>query len=164
MTTLTTSYTPPAVRIPTKCDECKELCTSQCVCGENYCSRKCLRKAWPEHCQICELVAENNEIALVITQFEMEEKLSPQELMVAMGEGSGLEAAARNREQEAQKARDEHRRKEEALVEQMLASATDIGERYVVKRGSRCRSAVVEHHYMQCLKVVIASLTDSFVD
>jgi hypothetical protein len=37
------SYTLPATPIPTVCDECKQPCTSECICGELFCSRTCLR-------------------------------------------------------------------------------------------------------------------------
>ena len=38
------------------CDECGEPTTSECMCGEVFCSRKCLAKAWGDHRSLCETV------------------------------------------------------------------------------------------------------------
>ena len=48
-------YDPPD-GIPGVCDECGEPATSECMCGEMYCSRKCLNKVWGDHRSICETV------------------------------------------------------------------------------------------------------------
>jgi hypothetical protein len=122
------SYTPPATPIPTVCDECKQPCISECICGELFCSRTCLKNAWPGHRSMCELVVENNKFALMMTQIEMSEKLSPVEMLVAMGDEATVKAAAREekvRQERAQRERDAHRRGEEEEVEKMLAAETD---------------------------------------
>eukprot|EP00754_Rhynchopus_humris_P047454 Rhum_TRINITY_DN7045_c0_g2::Rhum_TRINITY_DN7045_c0_g2_i1::g.21461::m.21461 len=55
------------------CDTCSEPCESECVCGELFCSRVCLGRAWKEnkHRQICETVFENNTIPMMLTAREL---------------------------------------------------------------------------------------------
>ena len=57
--TLSEVYIRPQVPIPRKCDECNKPCTSECMCGESFCSRACLKKSWGSHKSICEAVFEN---------------------------------------------------------------------------------------------------------
>jgi len=54
-----------------KCDICATPCTSECMCGELYCSRACLRKSWPGHRRLCEAVFENTMLGTMFTHLEM---------------------------------------------------------------------------------------------
>ena len=56
-------YSPPAVPIPKNCDQCEKPCTSECMCGEVFCSRACMLVDWKKgHRQLCETVVENTSI------------------------------------------------------------------------------------------------------
>jgi MYND finger len=79
-------YTPPAAPIPRFCDECNQQCESECMCGEVYCSRACLREAWQRgHRDICEVVHDNGECALLANKTEMSMYLTKEEMDIAMG-------------------------------------------------------------------------------
>ncbi|GMH54594.1 hypothetical protein TrRE_jg13200 [Triparma retinervis] len=52
------------------CEVCKTPCLSECICGENFCSRACLKKGWKTHQNICDTVIENNSIACSFTHLE----------------------------------------------------------------------------------------------
>ena len=81
-------YEPPQTPIPAFCDECGKECTSECgSCGEIYCSRECMKKDWPHHKSTCETIYENQGyIAPIITQMEMKETLSKDDLLRAVGD------------------------------------------------------------------------------
>jgi len=53
------------------CDECKAPCVSECICGEAFCSRACLRKAWPKHKPLCEQVVDNCGTGCMVSYMEM---------------------------------------------------------------------------------------------
>lgn len=59
---------------PGKCDHCGKPCVSECICGEHFCSRECLRKDWKAHRSMCEQVVEQAEFGTLITYIE---KCSP---------------------------------------------------------------------------------------
>ena len=42
--------------VPGACDVCGEPTTSECMCGEVFCSRKCLAMVWGDHRSLCETV------------------------------------------------------------------------------------------------------------
>uniref|UniRef100_A0A0G4GGH2 MYND-type domain-containing protein n=1 Tax=Chromera velia CCMP2878 TaxID=1169474 RepID=A0A0G4GGH2_9ALVE len=78
-------YSPPP-DIPRTCDKCEKKCTGECgVCGEPFCSRKCLVSHWNLHRRECAVVYENSSLAPTLTLMEMKKSLSPQELSVSMG-------------------------------------------------------------------------------
>ena len=54
--TLAESYTPPSTPIQRKCDCCGEKCHSECMCGEAFCSRECMKKDWKNHRRVCETI------------------------------------------------------------------------------------------------------------
>lgn len=64
----------PSSKPPTdvlgKCDECDAPCTSECICGESFCSRACLLKNWPSHQHICARVLEQAEMGAMLTYIE----------------------------------------------------------------------------------------------
>lgn len=53
------------------CDECKAPCVSECICGEAFCSRACLRKGWTNHKPLCEQVVDNYGMGCMVTYMEM---------------------------------------------------------------------------------------------
>ena len=53
------------------CDECGAPCLSECICGEAFCSRTCLRKAWPKHKPLCEQVVDNCQMGCMVSYVEM---------------------------------------------------------------------------------------------
>ncbi len=56
------------------------------MCGELFCSRKCLRSAYNDHKAACMEVCSHAEVGLFITQAEMSESLSEEEKAQACGE------------------------------------------------------------------------------
>lgn len=48
--------------VPILCSACHQPCTSECICGELFCSRTCLRNAWPDHSLMCKIVVDENSI------------------------------------------------------------------------------------------------------
>ena len=83
------AYEIPEKPIPVYCDnvKCGKECTSVCgCCGEVYCSRKCMKKDWSRHRQVCEQVYDQmGYIDSFITQMEMKENLSDKEIEIAFG-------------------------------------------------------------------------------
>ena len=88
-------YNRPQVPIPRKCDECKKPCTSECMCGESFCSRACLRKSWESHKEICETVFENASFDVILTKMEMIRAMTPRERQIAEGIINDVQEAAR---------------------------------------------------------------------
>ncbi len=83
---LAEAYRPPEVSIPKICDVCGKETTCECMCGEVYCSRACLRQAWmDQHRRVCEVVVENGGVAVMLTQIEMKQSLLASELRAALG-------------------------------------------------------------------------------
>ena len=80
-------YTPCADLVR-KCDTCKVSCTSECMCGEAYCSRECMRKDWACHRATCMLIYDNNTMGWALTQFEMHGRLSKAQFDAALRGGS----------------------------------------------------------------------------
>lgn len=82
----------PAAAIPSKCDACGEETTRECCCGEIFCSRACLRQAWrgsggySPHRKTCEAVAENGELAIMLTKLEFQQTLSAEAMQLAEGD------------------------------------------------------------------------------
>ena len=72
-------YTPCADLVRT-CSSCKVPCTSECMCGESFCSRKCMRKEWANHREICKMIYANNEMDWTLTQFEMKHRLTSDQM------------------------------------------------------------------------------------
>eukprot|EP00729_Bicosta_minor_P013186 gene13186-22889_t len=72
-------YVPPEEQIPVICDadDCTNTCTSECMCGEVWCSRECMKKDWGSghpvngHRHICEAIFDNSSLAAVLTRMEM---------------------------------------------------------------------------------------------
>ena len=55
------------------CDVCKKICSSECFCGEAYCSRSCQRQAWGNHRRTCERIFEEcMSIGYMLTQYEFQ--------------------------------------------------------------------------------------------
>ena len=61
-------YTPPSPPLPRVCDCCGRQCTAECRCGEAYCNKDCQAKEWPNHRAICNTVAENSSMAMILTE------------------------------------------------------------------------------------------------
>ena len=79
-------YNPPITPIAKKCDSCGKPCQSECMCGEAFCSRACMRRDWGEHRRICETVFESNgALSTFMTQAEMKQRLTDAELQTALG-------------------------------------------------------------------------------
>ena len=71
---------------PSECDVCGQECTSECLlCGESYCSRKCLAAVWKDHRRVCETVYENDCLGPMLTQMEMNERLSSEAMERVFG-------------------------------------------------------------------------------
>jgi hypothetical protein len=123
------NFTPPGG----KCDECKTPCTSECgVCGELFCSRSCLRKAWSKgHRDICETVQENCSFAVTMTQieFNMFGRLNWVEMNIAYGsygfsslEAKRMHKQRKNAKQSEKKMVEEARRMD--IVRETVARET----------------------------------------
>eukprot|EP00854_Cymbomonas_tetramitiformis_P026798 gene26798-32936_t len=82
---LADSYTLPDLPVPKTCDVCGTHCRSECLCGEVFCSRSCMRQVWGRHREICETVHENGQFAAMLTQMEMKGVLTGAEMAAAMG-------------------------------------------------------------------------------
>ena len=98
----------PSFKLPnseqfSKCDECGKACTSECQCGELFCSRRCMAKQWAAHRKICETVHDNSEVAILLTQVEMHESLTSEEKWVALGDKTSAAHAAKYNKKEAEK-------------------------------------------------------------
>eukprot|EP01036_Dinobryon_divergens_P031172 gene31172-40530_t len=88
-------YIRPQVPIPRKCDECNKPCTSECMCGESFCSRACLKKSWGSHKSICEAVFENASLEVLLTNMEMLKTMTLRERQIAEGIINDEQEAAR---------------------------------------------------------------------
>ena len=73
-------YVPPVEQIPVICDadDCTNTCTSECMCGEVWCSRECMKKDWGGghpvngHQHICKTIFDNGgSLAALLTRMEM---------------------------------------------------------------------------------------------
>ena len=51
---------PPEARC---CDCCGAVTPCVCACGVSFCSRACLKEAWPEHAPSCAVVFKNGPVA-----------------------------------------------------------------------------------------------------
>ena len=51
---------PPEARC---CDRCGAVTPCVCACGVSFCSRACLKEAWPEHAPSCAVVFKNGPVA-----------------------------------------------------------------------------------------------------
>ena len=89
MSLATVEYIPPAISVERHCDCCGEGCESECMCGEIFCSRACMKKEWKNHREMCETVFDNGTVPAMMTQnesqMEMRENLSPDEFKAALG-------------------------------------------------------------------------------
>ncbi|KAF0698146.1 Aste57867_11214 [Aphanomyces stellatus] len=59
---------PPLMPLIPRCVVCKCECTSECLCGTNYCSRECQRTDVAAHTRHCTKVHTKYEFALVLTR------------------------------------------------------------------------------------------------
>ena len=57
------------IDIPRECENCGDKCIYECICGENYCSKKCQYADWGTHQQTCDSVRENALIATKGVEF-----------------------------------------------------------------------------------------------
>ena len=54
---------PPEAKL---CKRCNAITTCECACGEHFCSRSCLKKAWNDHGPTCWMVFDNGRIASTV--------------------------------------------------------------------------------------------------
>ena len=92
---LSEHYNPPQFPTPRRCDFCKKSCTSECICGESFCSRACLRKSWESHKGTCEEVFNFTIYEVVLTKMEMIKTLTSRERQIAEGIINDKQEAAR---------------------------------------------------------------------
>lgn len=79
-------YEPPPGPLPRTCGWCRQPCTSQCLCGQAFCSRPCMESAWASHREACKTLFEQDYgTAALVTLMEMKDRLSADEWQMAIG-------------------------------------------------------------------------------
>lgn len=58
-------HCPPEAKL---CKHCKAITTCECACGENFCSRSCLKKEWKHHAPVCWMIYDNGLLAAAVHQ------------------------------------------------------------------------------------------------
>ena len=86
-------FVQPDEQCPAVCDAdgCTNTCITECMCGEVWCSRECMKKDWVQtetrkgHRTICTVVFENGTVPGILTRLEMKRLLDPVEYAQAFG-------------------------------------------------------------------------------
>ena len=125
------SYAPPKEPIPSACDMCDKPCISECMCGELFCSRACLKRNWRDHREACQQVCDNTNLAVLVSRIEMQRALTPLEFATATNDTATLAKLARVEQKQTRRAQDQ-----ESLMKMAAEADHEVARNFARMRAN----------------------------